>query len=819
MRRHPTTVTSLYRTLAALAIVALALMLPGAAAAQSQTANPIQLDLRVGFDDTVQAGAWSPIFVTASNTGPDVSGALRVRVVPFAGSPTVYSHPVDLPRGSRKLITLYAADLSAFGSTITVEFVAGSRVTASQDQAITVVQPTTLLVGVWSDTPQPLSGLGSVKPSSGKTSVVTLTAADLPDQAEGWAALDVLVISDADTGVLTPAQQDALAAWLSGGGRLIITGGLTYQRTLSGLAAIAPVAPSQTETVSLAPLAAVAGAPFEPQAVTDAQVAAGVAAPDAQVWVRSGQVPLLAYRAVGAGRVDYLAADPSLEPLRSWSGLPALWRTILSAGMPRPGWSYGFASQDQAAREAVAAVPGVSLPSVLQLCGFLALYIVLVGPVNYLVLSRLKRRELAWFTIPVLIVVFSGVAYLTGFQLRGSRVILHRLAVIQSYSDSDVAEVSGLLGIWSPRRSRYNVLLDPGFLARPIPRDISSALTSIGDAHVDQGQAVTLSDVQVDVGSVQPFYVEGYTRNAPRIAGNLRVASDSDGLHVTGEIVNYSDVVLHDAALVLGGTVAPLGDLPAGQSLAVDQHLSGGQAGLQAISPLDPFPAEATYGYGYYGYDPFVDQLVGGDCYSVSANTRRCNLLNSVMNGSSHGAQLYLVGWLDSVPFGAQVLNANSETVDSAVLIVQLQSTLAGGGQQPVEVPPGLTTWQPLDPVSQTYYTTPYDLYVYAGESYGFRFVPGPLVPPLSVTSFIVHLNQSYDSGEPPPVVTAHNLQTDQWDDLHVQWGDTPVNASRYVDASGGVELSITVAAQSYGSASVSELDVTLLGSYLSGGN
>jgi hypothetical protein len=39
--------------------------------------------------------------------------------------------------------------------------------------------------------------------------------------------------------------------------------------------------------------------------------------------------------------------------------------------------------------------------------------------VNYFLLMLVGRREFAWFTIPLLIVVFSVFGYFTGFSVRG----------------------------------------------------------------------------------------------------------------------------------------------------------------------------------------------------------------------------------------------------------------------------------------------------------------------------------------------------------------------------------------------------------------
>ena len=50
---------------------------------------------------------------------------------------------------------------------------------------------------------------------------------------------------------------------------------------------------------------------------------------------------------------------------------------------------------------AVANLPSLALPPITGLLVLLLGYIILVGPVNYLILSRLDRREWAWITVPV----------------------------------------------------------------------------------------------------------------------------------------------------------------------------------------------------------------------------------------------------------------------------------------------------------------------------------------------------------------------------------------------------------------------------------
>lgn len=766
---------------------------PAAASSPLQAEpSPIEMDARVGFDGYVQQDAYFPVTVTLSNDGDDVDGELRVEM---ALSRTSYTRPVQLPRGSRKQVTFYAAGLSLDGD-VRVDLVEHGRVLASQQVDVQSVSPGTLLVGLWSDTPQNLIGIGEVKPSSDTTVVALLSGDDLPPVGEGWRALDVLLIGDADTGQLTAPQRSAMRDWLMQGGRLIVVGGLSFQRTLSGLGEVTPVLARETVTVPVTPLAAYSLEHFGPQVGLETPVAVGPLAEGAQAVRVSEDVPLVVSRQVGYGQVDFLAADPGLEPLHSWAGLPDLWRGLLVNATPRPPWAYGFNRQWESARNAAASIPGVKLPSVFQLCGFLTLYAVLVGPVNYLVLRRMKRRELAWFTIPALVLLFSVIAYITGFQLRGGRAILHRLTIVQAPAGSEVAKVDALVGVWSPRRSRYDLQFEPGYLARPIPQDLGGALTNISTVTVEQSQAVTLRDVQVDVGSIQPLVVEGAAENPLPVESRLTYEKGSDygySTRVSGEIVNQSDIDLQDVTLILGTSTYYLGDFPAGSVLQIDQW---GEFSPSSSNALDPSPYSA-YGGFYYGYNPLVEVLHGeGDCWSMTDRRRRCDMVASIMQADGYPQEPFLTGWSEESPSVVEVLNAPSEVVGEAFYIVELPVELQqAGGQQSVEIPPSQMTWQLLEEPQEGYFYSPYDFWLAENEQLVLRFEPFSMVfdVQFDTITFTVE-GYYYDEGLQLPLIEARNFNSGEWESLPVEvWGTTVIqNAERYIDPVGGVELRIT---------------------------
>ncbi|GAB4479499.1 MAG: hypothetical protein Kow00124_25190 [Anaerolineae bacterium] len=769
----------------------------------------VTLDVDVGFDGYAETGEWLPVFVTAANSGPDVSGEIVVEAAVLAGGTARYARPIDLPRGSRKLVTLYLPEIPSLTAEVEVRLERRGRTLAVQKAVVQPVRPTALLIGVWSDTPGALLSLRDVIPPGGEAFIARLDAAEIPDAAPGLRALDVLFVYDADTGPLSFEQRTALHDWVVGGGQLVLIGGATAARVLGGLADLSPLAARDAAPTSLEPLAAFVGQPFEQGVSVEALAAGGDLAPGAEVLIDGEDGPLAAVHTIGQGRVVFFAADPALEPLASWGELGALWQAILASAGARPGWSYGFGENSDAARQAVGQIPGVSLPSVLALCGFLALYIVVIGPVNYLVLHRLKRREWAWFTIPALVLIFAAAAYVSGFSLRGSRVIVHRLAVVQSWSGDDTARIDALVGLWSPRRSGYDVQLEPGYLARQVPRALGGGLAAVSDFNVEQGGAVTLRDLRVDVGSIQPFIVEGYTRSAPRIEGDLRLNLSGSGVQVTGDIINYSDVPLTDATLLVAGSAISVGSLPANEVITVDSLVAGGSAVPLGGGGLVPYPPGAS---AYWGGQLAIDLTGSTECYysfDTNQDRRRCNLANSILISEGRGSGAYLAGWAERVPLDTEVLNAVSEQIDLALYIVELRVDLEGSLEAMNQIPPGLTTWQVLDVSSGVYQPTPYGLYMDAGQSVVFRFEPLlPVEGPFE--GFVLHLDMyGYDQSLLDSI-SVRNVITGDWELLTPQIGDTLVTGSRFVDARGGVELRIESSAQGYG-VSIPRLDISLV--------
>ena len=542
--------------LAGAGVLLLAIVAPGLVGAAGEGPTMAARALLQGH---VRQGGWFAIAVDLENAGPTVAGELRV-----AGgqdSKTRFGTPVELATGSRKTYLLYAQP-PTFGGTIRVQLLDGETVLAEAKVAIALHDQSQLVTGVVSENPAKLVGELKLLPNQmgAAPAVATLTPADLPERIQAWAALDRLVWQDTDASALTAAQLDCLRGWLAGGGRLVIIGGTAGADSLSGFPDdLLPYRPDGLLDIDPESLRPVLGGVPEGAATLTAYAGPEGAG---RVLATSGGRVIAADRRVGSGSVTLLGFDPTTSWIaegETWD--TPLWRRLLP---PRTTGPVSLADDSQIV-SAVMNLPSLALPPIGGLIVLLFGYIVLVGPVNYLVLRRIDRREWAWVTVPALIVVFTAGSFGIGGLLRGSDVIVHEVGIVRGAPASTAATIQSYLGIFSPSRTTYQVRV-PGdaLLAAPMNGDIfgTGATTALD---ILQGDPSRIRDLDVGFGSIRTIRAEA-SATGPEVTADLRLV---DG-RLQGSVTNGSDRLLEAAAIVVGSSAMKLGDLAPGATVQVD---------------------------------------------------------------------------------------------------------------------------------------------------------------------------------------------------------------------------------------------------------
>lgn len=745
-----------------IAFTCLLLLAAAAHGVRAQEGNGLTLSAVAGYDGAFKDEQWAPVHVSVANSGEPVEGELRVATGSSPSNRVLYTSPISLPTRSDKRVTLYVY-LPSFASALDVLLVDEDGDTvASVEAPVRRLGRNTLLYGVVSDEPVALDLLENVTGSRTDAAVAYLDVDHLPETGPAWNSLDVLIFTNVDSGRLTPEQREAIDGWVALGGQLVVTGGSGWQQTTAAFLEKLPVTPAGSATVDDLPsLSLQSGAPFRdpgPYLVTESSLRAG------ETLLHEDGLPLLARVPEGRGAVYFLALDPNAAPLLDWAGSAELWRRVAQQGPETPGWTQG-PRNSYSAGQAVSRLASLRLPSTLWLFLFIFFYVLVIGPVNYLALRRLRRRELAWLSIPALVLFFSLLAYLTGFRLRGNDVIVNQMAVTFGRIDGEQMRVSSLLGLYSPSRATYDVHLPPDVLVRPFDRE-SGTMAGAGNLQaVERGSDTTLRRVRVDVSGVETFVAESYAP-VPAITGEATLRLESSGAELAVQVQNNDTVTLEDGGLLFGPVFARVGDLAPGESRTVTQTLTTRQAaavagwgsagmapGFIGSAPLNAFYADLLGTTNYYN-DPDVFP--------------RFQLLESLISYDGSGrvgssqATLLLVGWSETPYVDVRLDRPVAESPATAFHILEIPVTGFSASGSGVEVPLEMMNWEVLGQ-NGVYAPGITGFYLPFGWV-EFEFEPWPLFHDMDVTELAVVLQaEGSNPGETPPSVALWDWERESW--------------------------------------------------------
>jgi hypothetical protein len=579
------------------------------------------------FDGWYKSGQWVAIQVDLTNSGSGTSVEVRTN----AGTSATYSAPVELPTGAQKRVPLYVRPSS---ERLQLNITTGGK--RLDQRAVNLRQVTDeQLVAVVADQPASLGGFDRL--ASGRGRSINVRPEDLPEQALALGSLNLIILAGGDVSRMSEAQQTALYQWVALGGELVVTGGPASMGTLGSLPErLRPATATGTHQIDgFAPLSAFAGKVVPAGGVTVADLQP---VPDATVVAATYGHPLIVRRDVGEGVVMALALD--LEPFVGLVGLDNLW-SVLAVARPASVWDSPGPTSGALAT-AIGSLPQLRLPPVDWTVALIVIYILIVGPLNYLFLRRRRRLDLAWVTIPGLTLAASVTIYGAGYMVHGSNLTAYELSTVRLVPGTDVARVWTTVALFSPASRGYDVSL-AGALAYPVDNSSGMPLTT-GALDVVEGAGNGVRDFEIDQWAIGGFAADAVVTWPGGTAGGLAF----DGQLVKGTVRNPFGRTVSDAMVMAPGTRQPLGVLDAGKEQPVSFQLQPGSqftvdfrrspqptAQLRAGIFADAFQKGLGSSQGYYqGY-----YQQGPSDSSVQINLR----------------DAYLVGWASQPPLAMAV--------------------------------------------------------------------------------------------------------------------------------------------------------------------
>lgn len=519
----------------------------------------LTVEARVGLGGLRAPDRWTPIRIRVANRGPDFRGELRLVPIDTMDEWTPNLREVDLPRGSSKVFWMYAR-LPSLG-VVRVTLREGDR-----RQAIDVMLPqdfdgvNVAVIGTAAGLPPGLAGM------NGRSDrVAAVTSEDLPDRWIGYDGVDWVVVAQADSSVFGSAEQaEAFAKWVRSGERCAIVasqGSAAVRGTIFDALIPARLGHTAEVSSSLAFTAFLGMEPAEavPYAVSSIETQRGVA------LIEELGHPLVLRGSAGLGETVLLTFDPRAAPFRSFPQIETFWPWLYHRGTPPDPNKPNVAGYYSYTDPVVGLLEGYPVANPVSF-GWLALifgiYVVVLWPIDWWILRRLRKPGWMWGSMLVWVTIFGSVVYFVSTRGRGQNLSLRRITVVDV--DGTEGWLSGrtFAALYTPGAGRYDLTGPDGdcFVSHRTGTtyDRRNKPGQSGGGYSDQQNGVAIRSVWMWSAMMKDF--EMSWRADPEAGLGVRAKVGGEWIEVTckGKAgVEGLTLVSKDKVWELGGGVAP----------------------------------------------------------------------------------------------------------------------------------------------------------------------------------------------------------------------------------------------------------------------
>ena len=563
----------------------------------------IKLAADVGWENKFRAGKWSPLFITAQDDSPrqvilevycptDRRYALNVRQG-LAIGPQPVTVPIYVPLSYRldeTAITVRDADSGRrLEHLILSDFPAYGNQPGPQP-----ISPQDLFILISGNSSGERMLQAQLRHQNVSTSYIAPNR--LPATPVGYEGIDVLLLNQPELSRLDVEQQGALAAWVRGGGLLVIVPGVAPAPPTGPIAEILPARLGEIRQLDINPATIKkAGLPARFAKLTGRELPD--AAPDARAVQLFGDAagPKALRRWVGMGQVMLLPVDVSTLMFDKSDDALAFWRVTLKGIVDIPVTVdnntqrfYGFGINDDP-RRAVAVrqtldwigdVPGAGRFGFSYVAIVLLAMMFVVGPVDWFVLKWLGRQPWTWVTISGWIGVITLGSIYIGHVFKSGDVHFRTASIIDEAGGARVAS-HDVAGIYSPRTTYYDLGMRPhswwrtSSLTNPYGGG-SEILTAIG-CHQDYRGNRPLP-MLINVWNMR--FIEGQEigDEPPMVQAQL---AHSPGRQIIGSITSraafpLTDILVRtrDGVTAVAGTLEPGATIQVGGTIMKDKTLA-----------------------------------------------------------------------------------------------------------------------------------------------------------------------------------------------------------------------------------------------------
>ncbi|GIV20340.1 MAG: hypothetical protein KatS3mg023_2091 [Armatimonadota bacterium] len=422
-----------------------------------------------------------------------------------------------------------------------------------------------------------------------------------PESAMAYRGVAAVSLDDRAWDTLTERQQQALRGYVFSGGLLVVHGvDINRLQSLmpSGLLPVEPLGMAQVPASALAKWIPPFSGLLAPVDVVRARPLS-----QARVLLQFEGIPLAVVASRGLGQVVFLAFDPSQPPFTSDEAAHSLWKNLLKLHVGRfapparvfpdgsffPPSAFLEATGELYLRIVEAMVNAVAAKPVPihWLVAYLGVYILVLIPLNYLILRRLDRLHLSWFTLPMLAALTSLAGYLLAEQVQTGSHQVRQWTVWYTTSGSPQATVESDWVLYSARTQHYRLKAKvDGILLENSPSDLQARRV----AEIPQEEPAELRHVPIPLWSARIFHLSGTTS----LAGSVNISAARQGKNVLRlEVHNNTPYALQNIRVVFpAGFVETKASCPPRGQASISVRVDASAFTLFGPTPMLGYPRQ-----------------------------------------------------------------------------------------------------------------------------------------------------------------------------------------------------------------------------------
>ena len=564
--------------------------------------DPISMEIYPALDGFAPNVGTIPVAVELRNDGPDARGVLEV-----SGTQFDMHYPIELPRGSQKRLLTYP----------TIDY-GGARYLLLLDRGRLLKNfeappsrgsgtQTVLQIG---DSPgdmaflrtESVTSTGNGDSSQRESNLLKdayVKPQEAPDRPVGYANLCAVILG-AGSERLSDEQVLALKTFSLTGGTLVFVGGasspiLSDPRWQDCLPATGFHAVNLRRSETLENLGG--------EKVPETSVMSGTPIPGA-LSRKDGDVLITAERPFGIGKILYLAFNPFELPLSRWDGRSHAVSTAIrvvdsvqsaavlqnygNSTLPPGTWAGGSGSVIAGAvpppsYSSMASIPGspiqdpfsMTLPSPDRVFTILGAYFLVVIPLNFLVLRKLRRGELAWITAPIISLGFAGFFFASAQDLYSAKMSTAAEGIIVAQEGMPYGIFVGDSKMFIPSSGTYDLKMKGVDSLGIVQTDNAYRGSRQNESNLNPQDTGEITIPEMHANNLA-FRQIDYRQRVP-VTDWYSIEFQRTGSHKGRcHVRNTGAYPLTNAIVVVGAAQIPIGELRPGDSKTINVDVSKG---------------------------------------------------------------------------------------------------------------------------------------------------------------------------------------------------------------------------------------------------